>query len=105
MTFSMNESGNHVLEFTSNVNREQWGHNTSLGTFTSTMELFLDTDNKVNGSGLIEWDIPELETTESIGVWWADGELTDYDGVFELPEQAVELLRHYGIKVSEDFLD
>lgn len=80
--------------FTSHLNSETSFASTSLGTHESTMELFLYAD----GSYGIEWDVPSLDTTEHIGIWVEDGTKTmcDYDGVFQLPKQAIELLEENG---------
>ena len=76
-----------------------WG-STPITKAGSTMEL-----HKVEeGRYYIEWDIPNIQTTENIGIWVdQDGELTDYDGIFDLPAEAVKLLRDNNIKVSHDF--
>ena len=78
-----------------------WGER-KLGKHASTMELW-----ECDGAGryFIEWDIPSLEKTEEIGIWFDRDtrELTDYDGVFSLPIQAIALLEEYGIKVGADF--
>ena len=81
------------------VSHGSWG-STPIGTAPSTMEL-----HKIQeGRYYIEWDIPDIQTTENIGIWVdSDGELTDYDGVFSLPAEAVKLLRDNNIKVSHDF--
>lgn len=68
----------------------------------STMELFYYKDN----TGFIEWDIPELEMTESIGLVFEitpDGKriLTEYDGVFCLPDQAMDLLEKHGVDCAD----
>jgi hypothetical protein len=78
-----------------------WGER-KLGKHTSTMELW-----ECDGPGryYIEWDIPDLERTEEIGIWFdtKTKELIDYDGVFSLPIQAIALLEEHGIKVGEEF--
>ena len=78
-----------------------WGER-KLGKHPSTMELWQCDDA---GHYFIEWDIPSLERTEEIGIWFDAGtqELTDYDGVFSLPIQAIALLEENGIKVGADF--
>ena len=78
-----------------------WGER-KLGKRASTLELWQCDDA---GHYYIEWDIPSLETTEGIGIWFDQGtkELTDYDGVFSLPIQAIALLEENGIKVGADF--
>jgi len=69
----------------------------------SIMELFFYKDSL---SGFIEWDIPELDMTEGIGLGFEidkDGKrkLVDYDGVFDLPKQAMDLLEQNGVDCSE----
>lgn len=91
--------------FTTELVREgSWGVQ-DLGSYESTMSLY-DVEGDA-GKGFIEWDVPELENTEEIGLWYemrgAQRALTDYDGVFSLPEQAIELLRSVNIIVDEDF--
>jgi hypothetical protein len=77
------------------------------GKHESTMDLH-EVEGEA-GRGFIDWDIPALERTEEIGLWYemVDGKRTlrDYDGVFSLPEQAIELLRTCGIVVPEEFED
>jgi hypothetical protein len=71
---------------------------TQLGNANNTMELYISDDGK---KGSISWEY-ELEDGEGdevgIGLWFAEGDkvLTDYDGVFELPKQAIELLEENG---------
>jgi hypothetical protein len=64
----------------------------------STLELFDHED----GSYGIEWDVPELEITEYIGIWCEEGtkEICDYDGVFEVPKEAIEMLKEQGFDCS-----
>jgi hypothetical protein len=70
------------------------------------MELFLDTedDARLSLAAIIEWDIPGLECTETIGLWFAvDNTLIDYDGVSSLPIEAIEFLRAQGYIVPKEF--
>ena len=84
-----------------------------LGKHAWTMELFWDVpeDDGLtqvltlvrNGTGQIEWDVPDLETTEHIGIWTKCGRLDDYDGIMGyLPPEAIELLEFVGITVGPD---
>lgn len=44
-----------------------------------------------------------IEDDYSEGVLWFDNDvLVDYDGVYNLPEEVYEALRHLGIKVDSD---
>jgi hypothetical protein len=91
--------------FTSELIKEgSWGER-DLGTFESTMDLYeMEGDA---GRLYIEWEVPDLDEFEEIGIWveMVDGKRTlrDYDGVFSLPEQAIELLESHGIVVPEEF--
>jgi hypothetical protein len=80
-----------------------WGER-DLGEHESTLELFYEKDN----TGFIEWDIPELDLFEHIGLWFdidRDGKrsLSDYDGVMSLNDHAIAILRKNGVVVSKDF--
>ncbi len=84
-----------------------------LGKAKCSMEFYTsdhDENQKLDkdGDGGIEW-VYELEgggeDAVGIGVWWENGRLTDYDGVFSLPKQAVQLLRKVGIVVGDDFIN
>ena len=84
------------------------GHVSSLlgDNVKSTMEMSVETD-EIAGTGYaqIEWLYfvdTDNEDVEYIGVWWENGELVDYDGVFDLPLQAVELIESAGIKVDRE---
>lgn len=80
-----------------------WGEQ-SLGEHESVMELYL-TEDKTRG--FIEWDVPELQELTEIGLWFEtyEGEtiLTNYDGVFSLPYEAIKMLEEAGIFVSAEF--
>ena len=68
---------------------------TQLGEHESTMDFYMDEEGT---RGFIEWDIPDLEMGAEIGLWFEEDKKTlcDYDGVFSLPEQAIELLEENG---------
>lgn len=71
-----------------------------LGKHESTMEL-MEFDN---GCLYIEWDIPSLQTTEGIGIEVDEDNpklVTGYDGVFELPKEAITLLEKNGFNCEE----
>ena len=100
MKFTTNKDGNLELTFKSPINIDNGFTNVPQGTKTSTMELFIDEDGTPTA---IEWDVNDGEFVECIGVWCEDKDLVDYDGVFELPEQAIKLIEHAGYNVSDDF--
>lgn len=87
------------LEYSYKPNAEQ------LGSFESTMEFYLESGTVQNGVGFIEWDIPDLGRTECIGIWIENNELTDYDGLFCLPNEAINLLEQLGVVINEEFRD
>jgi hypothetical protein len=75
-----------------------------LGTHESTMELFNHGDPCYYS---IEWYIPEIDEVVDYGIWCQHFKgvltLTDYDGGFSLPKQAIGLLRKNNIVVPKDF--
>ncbi len=86
------------ITHTTPINLEYSSGSISQGKHGWTMDLYFENDN----TGFIEWDIPSLDRTENIGLWFEidqDGKrtLSDYDGVFSLPCEAIELLRKHGI--------
>ena len=71
-----------------------------LGTFENEMTLYLSESGE---KGFIEWYYfnENEDGCEEIGLWFDNGYVVDYDGVFSLPEQAVELLKERGYDCSE----
>lgn len=92
-----------TLKFKSPINLEgSWGERNLAKSATSTMALFLNKDD----TGWIEWEIASLDRYEEIGLTFefdANGKrtLVDYDGVFSLPKQAMDMLERNGIDVAE----
>lgn len=90
-------------EFRSPINLEgTWGERNLSADTASTMDLYFRTDN----TGFIEWDIPDLDMTEHIGLVFeidvaGKRTLTDYDGVFAIPDQAMDLLERHGVDCAE----
>jgi hypothetical protein len=93
--------------FTAHITSETSFGGTNLGEHESTMLFYLGRD----ATGYIEWDIPGTGDFVSIGLWFevvpSETEfklvLADYDGVFSLPTQALDLLTDNGILVGDDF--
>lgn len=52
------------------------------------------------GKGYVLWEIDELEIEEGIDLWFQGNELTDYDGVFELPAELVIFLSQQGYNMT-----
>ena len=69
----------------------------SATTHASTMTLYAGENH------MIEWDVPAIGQTLHIGLWFEGKNLSDYDGVFELPKQAVALIRKAGFVVGHEF--
>ena len=67
------------------------------------MQFFPRTDGT---GGCIEWIVYDSkgndEFVEHIGIWWEerDKKLVDYDGVFDIPREALELLIRMGVNVE-----
>lgn len=106
-----------TIKFESGITRESSHTPTleDLGRACCSMELFTgDGTMPKDGTGSIEWYVEYLDAdgapngdddVEHIGVWFENKILTDYDGVFSLPKQAIQLLREVGIIVPSDFED
>lgn len=98
LKYSTNKHGNLILTFKSDINLDNGVTNAHQGYFTSTMELFRDDDNV---PFLIEWDA-KVDFV-SIGLNFEGKNLIDYDGVFELPSQAIHMIRKSGYQVDKSF--
>ena len=91
------------LEFDSPISLDRsWGNTPLSDKAHSTMELYFHKDT----TGFIEWCVEELDIVENIGLVFeidAQGKrtLTDYDGVFAIPDQALDLLEKHGVDVVE----
>lgn len=75
-----------------------------LGTAKNTMTLYKDGKDYY----LIEWEYEfpndsDSDDMESIGIYTENNTVVDYDGVFELPKEAIKLLRKHKIRVPRDF--
>ena len=73
-----------------------------LGNCQHTMELYRKGPAKVEY--FIEWDVRqdgEEVDFETIGIWVKDNKVTEYDGVFEILKEAIELLEEQGLDCSE----
>jgi hypothetical protein len=69
---------------------------------SSEMRLYFFKD----GTGAIEWDVPKYDLHEFIGLTFeyaVDGKrkLTEYDGIFAIPDQAMDLLEKNGVDCAE----
>lgn len=68
----------------------------------STMTLYFYRDT----TGYIEWDIPAIDETVDIGLTFefdrhGKRTLTEYDGIFAIPDEALDLLEKNGVDVAE----
>jgi hypothetical protein len=69
-----------------------------LGEHESTMTLYKTGPAEFE----IEWDIPDLEETWNIGIWTDENKVViDYDGLFSLPAEAIQLLNENGFDTRE----
>ena len=69
----------------------------SLGRRRQRMSLYLQDE----GHGLLEWEAGDDGEGAAIGLIFEDLRVVDYDGVFELPTQAVKLLEAAGYDTAE----
>lgn len=86
-----------TLTYTSNVNIENSHTSIPQGEMEQTMELFENDE----GALFIEWDIPDMDQTEHMGLELEGKNVVGYDGVFELPAKAIELLERNGYNCDE----
>ncbi len=80
------------------VSEGSWGSR-NVGKHASTMTLYRE-----NEQLFIEWDIPALETTETIGLGLEGKRIVDYDGVMSFPRPAVKWLRSLGYVIAKDVI-
>jgi len=92
---------NLTIEFESPMNVDNGYINIPQGVKKSTMELFT---NENGTPTMIEWIVNDGEFIEHIGLWFDGKTLVDYDGVFELPKEAIKLIRKAGYKVPKDII-
>lgn len=87
------------LVFESPITMEgSWGARRIADKAQSTMDLYFGRD----GTGSIEWTCEALDLYEDIGLVFefdraGKRTLTDYDGVMDLPDQAMDLLEQHGV--------
>lgn len=99
-----NKDGNFEITFISNINIDNGFTNQSIGDKQSSMELFTNDEGEPT---FIEWVVNDDDFIESIGIEYDEyeKEVTGYDGVFDLPKEAIQLLELSGFKVSDDLKD
>lgn len=85
------------IEFQSPINIDNGITNNPKGTHTSTMELFA----YPGGGYEIERCVDALDIVEHIGIEHTDKVVSGYDGVFELPKEAILLLEKNGFNCEE----
>lgn len=100
--FRTNENGNLEYEFTSSISIDNGYSNNYKGEYTSSMELF---KNDKGTPTVIEWCVDELDEVEHIGLSFDGKSLDDYDGVFDLPKQAIQLIQKAGYTVGKEFTE
>jgi hypothetical protein len=85
------------FEFSSPINWENsFGQVALSKNSKSTMTINI----KSEGTGYVLWEIDDLEIEEGIGLRFQGNELTDYDGVFELPTELIKFLSDQGFNMS-----
>lgn len=83
-------------EFVSNVRYSTlYGVVDDFGKQVNKMSLMKVKDNQY----VIEWEVGDDIAFEEIGIWTHGKEVVDYDGVFDLPKQAEQLLREHGFSL------
>ena len=97
--FFTNAAGNHCASFSANIVMEYSGtpRARQLGEYPCTLEQWTIQDSK---NFLIEWDIKGFDTV-AIGIFVKGRKVIDYDGVFDLPAEVIQFLRHLKYDLSE----
>ena len=85
------------FEFFSPINHETSFSETNLSENTkSEMDITINED----GTGWVLWAVDELDIEQSIGLWFNGNELTEYDGIFSMPEQLSNFLTEKGYNME-----
>jgi hypothetical protein len=90
------------MKFEAPVNLDDGYRNTRLTDKANHEMIFRPSDDGVEG--FIEWIVEFTDGrqyVEGIGLWFDSKELVDYDGVFEIPTQALDLLESLGYNVND----
>ena len=100
----MQKIGN-ILEFTTELFLERSITPTRepLGECQNDMQMYI---NESKSKGAIDWNYLGPDGSEGgagIGLWFENNTLVDYDGVFELPKEAIKLIRSNGFRVPREF--
>lgn len=83
--------------FFSPINKETSYGSTPLA---DNVESVMEINISKTGEGYVEWDIEALDENVGIGLTFEENELTDYDGVFSLPEQLITFLEKEGYSME-----
>lgn len=94
------------IEFLSNINIDNGYVMNPLGKMKSVMELYSYSDGMFDEKVEIEWYVQQIDEIVTIGIEYDIDKtgkkiVTGYDGVFELPEQAIQLLEKNGFNCDE----
>lgn len=98
MEFTINDSGNWELRFKSTISIDNGYTNSYQGEYESVMELHIWEQHE---SATIEWSVGDDDFFQTIGLFFDGKTLVDYDGIFELPSEALKLLRKAGFTAPD----
>ena len=91
----------YTIKFRSPINREtSYGQTRLTDDAESVIDLYFTKEGDKVTYVFAEWDIPELEETEHIGMWFEAKAITDYDGVFDLPSELISYMETLGFDMS-----
>ena len=94
----------NIIEFEQELVLETSYSTTNLGKFFNRMELVIHAGGK---SGCIVWNYGKKSPDEDetiFGLCFNGNELEDYDGVYELPKEAITLIKQNGYVLSDDLV-
>lgn len=95
----------NIIKFTTDLIVSDSNSSNDIGSHCNIMELFI---HSAGDSGYIVWnywpeEFPDDDDEEVIGLTFNDDdELMDFDGVFSLPKEAIQLLQDNGYILDEN---
>jgi hypothetical protein len=87
------------IQFRTNVNYDNGITSQSMGEMNNEMEMFFENGVPTE----IEWVVEDDLFVEHIGLTFERKVLVDFDGVFELPKEAIQMIRAAGFTVPKEF--
>ena len=97
-----------MIEFTSDIVKDNSFTKDYIGNFKSTMEIYdIEFISKTESKAHIEWIVedPDEELVEHFSVTYENRKVIDYEGLFQLPREVKKLLRLINVSISNSFFE